>query len=63
MSNQLNLGLIGAGRIGRLHAEHIATRIPNARCLLVADVDEAAARRAADDFRINYAVKDYHMVL
>ncbi len=63
MSTQLNLGLIGAGRIGRLHAEHIATRIPNARCLLVADVDETAAQRAADEFRINYAVKDYRMVL
>lgn len=63
MSNQLNLGLIGAGRIGRLHAEHIATRIPNARCLLVADVDEEAAQRAADEFRINYAVKDYRMVI
>ena len=63
MTAQLNLGLIGAGRIGRLHAEHIATRILNARCVLVADVDESAAQRAADEFRINYAVQDYHMVM
>ncbi|MCB9136752.1 MAG: inositol 2-dehydrogenase [Caldilineaceae bacterium] len=59
----LNLGLIGAGRIGRVHAENIALRIPNARTLIVADVDEAAAQRCADEFRVNFAVKDYRMVL
>ena len=63
MSDMLNLGLIGAGRIGRLHAEHIAYRIPNARCLIVADVIEEAAQRAADEFRINYAVPDYQTIL
>jgi myo-inositol 2-dehydrogenase/D-chiro-inositol 1-dehydrogenase len=63
MSDMLNLGLIGAGRIGRLHAEHIAYRIPNARCLIVADVIEEAAQRAADEFRINYAVADYQTIL
>ena len=63
MSKQLNVGLIGAGRIGRLHAEHIAYRIPNARCLIVADVDEEAAKRCADDFRVNYAVADYTTII
>ncbi len=59
----LNLGLIGAGRIGRVHAENIAFRIPNARTLIVADADEASAQRCADDFRVNFAVKDYRMIL
>ncbi len=63
MSKQLNIGLIGAGRIGRVHAEHLAFRIPNARPLIVADVDEQAARAVADAFRFNYAVTDYHAVL
>ena len=63
MTAQLNLGLIGAGRIGRLHAEHIASRIPTARCLIVADVNEEAAQRAADEFRINYAVQDYTQII
>ena len=63
MTEQLNLGLIGAGRIGRLHAEHIASRIPTARCLIVADVNEEAAQRAADEFRINYAVQDYTQII
>ena len=39
----LNVGLIGAGRIGRLHAEHLAHRIPGARLLMVADVNVEAA--------------------
>lgn len=59
----LNLGLIGAGRIGRVHAETIQTRIPEARLVLVADVNEDAARKAADDFRINFAVADYTQLL
>ncbi len=63
MSTLLNLGLIGAGRIGKLHAEHIATRILNARCLIVADPDEEAAKFCADIFRINYAVPDYQTVV
>lgn len=63
MTEQLNLGLIGAGRIGRLHAAHIAFRIPNARCLIVADVNEEAAQRCADEFRINYAVQDYSTII
>jgi len=63
VSSQLNLGLIGAGRIGRLHAEHVAFRIPNARILIVADIDEEAAKAAADSYRINYAMADYKAIL
>mgnify|MGYP000064711822 FL=1 len=43
----LNIGLVGAGRMGRLHAENIARRIPNARLHSVADVNEQAARLCA----------------
>ncbi len=59
----IHLGLIGAGRIGRVHAQTIQTTIPDARLILVADLNEDAARAAADDFRINYAVGDYHQIL
>jgi myo-inositol 2-dehydrogenase/D-chiro-inositol 1-dehydrogenase len=48
----INLGLIGAGRVGRLHANTLTTRIPGASLLAVADVFEAAARSAAEDYRI-----------
>ncbi|MCY3833348.1 MAG: inositol 2-dehydrogenase [Chloroflexi bacterium] len=48
----INLGIIGAGRIGRLHANTLTTRVPGARVLAVADVFEAAAKSAAADFGI-----------
>ncbi len=59
----LSIGLIGAGRIGRLHAAHLTHRVPRARLVMVADVDEAAAHRCADDFGIPTATRDVEAVL
>jgi myo-inositol 2-dehydrogenase/D-chiro-inositol 1-dehydrogenase len=42
-SPQLTLGVIGTGRIGRLHAEHLRSRIPGAQLVALADLDPAAA--------------------
>jgi myo-inositol 2-dehydrogenase/D-chiro-inositol 1-dehydrogenase len=44
---KLNLGLIGAGRIGKVHAETIAFRIPEAALVAVADPNLASARELA----------------
>jgi myo-inositol 2-dehydrogenase / D-chiro-inositol 1-dehydrogenase len=59
----LKMGLIGAGRIGRLHAQHLATRIPEARLLIVADVFEDAARKCAEDYAIPFSTRHYREVL
>ena len=48
----INLGIIGAGRVGRLHASTLTTRIPGAKVLAIADVLEAAAKSAAVDYGI-----------
>ena len=48
----INLGIIGAGRVGRLHANTLMTRIPGAKLLAVADIIEEAARSAAADFGV-----------
>ncbi len=61
--NRLNLGLIGAGRIGRLHAEHLAFRLHDARVFMVADVNEIAARQCAEQFNIAQVAKDYRAIL
>lgn len=45
----IKLGLIGAGRVGRLHANTLTTRIPGAKVLAVADIFEEAAKSAAAD--------------
>ena len=60
---KLNVGLIGVGRIGRLHAEHLAYRIPTARLTAIADVNEAAARACADRLGIPVVTADYHALL
>ena len=59
----LNIGIIGAGRIGRVHAENLSLRIPRANILIVADVAEASARDCAQLYRIPQAVGDYRAVL
>jgi len=57
-SNKVNVGLIGAGRIGRVHAENLAYRIPNAKLVAVADVVEQAARKLAADLQISAIYRD-----
>jgi myo-inositol 2-dehydrogenase/D-chiro-inositol 1-dehydrogenase len=59
----LNLGVIGAGRIGTLHAENIATRIPAARLAGVADIRVAAAQEVAQRLRAARATADYRELL
>jgi myo-inositol 2-dehydrogenase/D-chiro-inositol 1-dehydrogenase len=44
---QLNVGIIGAGRIGKVHAETLAFRLPEARTLAIADVNREAAQAVA----------------
>lgn len=48
----LNVGIIGAGRIGRVHAETLAFRIPEARVAAVTDIRKEAAQAAASAFGI-----------
>ncbi len=59
----LKIGLIGAGRIGRLHAEHLTTRISLAELVMVADVFEENARQCAKRYAIPFATQDYHAIL
>jgi len=63
MTPTLNVGIIGAGRIGRVHAKHLAFQIPRAALSVVADVDEAAARDCAQQVDAPDAVQDYRAVL
>jgi myo-inositol 2-dehydrogenase/D-chiro-inositol 1-dehydrogenase len=61
--NSLKIGLIGAGRIGLLHAEHLTSRIPSAELVMVADAFEEVARQCAERYAIPYAAQDYRAVL
>jgi myo-inositol 2-dehydrogenase / D-chiro-inositol 1-dehydrogenase len=63
MAEVLNIGMIGAGRIGKVHAETVAYRIPSARLLAVADVDLAAAHQVKRRLGVPMATDDYHAVM
>ncbi|MCD6344279.1 MAG: inositol 2-dehydrogenase [Anaerolineae bacterium] len=63
MSSNVNVGIIGAGRIGRLHAEHLAFRIPAARLVAVSDIYLAAAQKCAADFNIPTVSQDHRVIM
>ncbi|GAC1366508.1 MAG: inositol 2-dehydrogenase [Ktedonobacteraceae bacterium] len=62
-THALKIGLIGAGRIGKLHAEHLSSRIRSADPLIIADPFGEAARQCAERYGIPHATHDYHEVL
>ena len=43
MSTALRIGVIGTGRIGRMHADYIARHTPRATLSAVSDVNAASA--------------------
>jgi myo-inositol 2-dehydrogenase/D-chiro-inositol 1-dehydrogenase len=59
----LSIGVIGAGRIGKVHAESVATRVPGARLRGVADINLAAARSLAGQWNAPRATGDYRELL
>ena len=52
MANKVRIGLLGAGRIGKLHGENLAHAVPNADLYAVADpfMNDATRAWAADIF-------------
>jgi len=46
-AKQIRIGIIGAGRIGKVHAETIAFRLPEAEPVVIADVKVQAAQEVA----------------
>lgn len=52
MNSHLNVGIIGAGRIGKVHAANLTYRIPNASVIAVADVNLAAAKQLAAQYSV-----------
>src|SRR2546430_9744494 len=58
----MRIAAIGVGRLGLLHAQNLARRVPRAELAVVVDVDEAAARRAGELCGVPYAT-DYRAAL
>jgi len=52
VSNRLNVGVIGVGRMGRLYAANLAQRVPNARLVAVADQKAGLAESFAKEYGV-----------
>lgn len=60
---KVNIGVIGVGRIGRLHARNLKYQIPGTKVLAVADIFEKSAREVASQLEIPITEKDYRVLL
>lgn len=58
-SKHVGVGIIGAGKMGRIHATNIARGIPNARLVAVSDVVEDSAKKLAAEFGVPNVFADY----
>ena len=61
---KLRVGIIGAGRIGQVHAKSITYHIPQAEIVAISDLFPENAQKVADDLGIPKAVQpgDYDLV-
>lgn len=55
----VKIALIGAGRIGNVHAKAVMTALPNATIVAVADYYKEAAQSLADEFGIESATDNH----
>ncbi len=63
MANKVRIGLLGAGRIGKLHGENLAHAVPNADLYAVADPFMNDVTRAwAADMGIEKCYDDPEMI-
>jgi myo-inositol 2-dehydrogenase/D-chiro-inositol 1-dehydrogenase len=56
--DKVRIGIIGAGRIGKVHAETLAFRIPEAVTVAIADLNESAAKSLAEHCGISRVERD-----
>lgn len=57
MDETVRAGLVGLGRMGRVHAANLAGRIPGAKLVRMVDADEDASRAADRSYREGRAVR------
>lgn len=60
---KLRIGVIGTGRIGRLHANNLVSSVKDADVVAVSDMNLPAAREVAEALQIPACYADYHEIL
>ncbi|MGC9349080.1 MAG: inositol 2-dehydrogenase [Anaerolineae bacterium] len=59
----VTVGIIGAGRIGAVHAQNLTTRIPGAKVLAISDIRREAAERCAEATGIPEVYEDAESIV
>jgi predicted dehydrogenase len=62
MADKVNIGIIGAGMIGKYHLETYA-KIPEAQVVAVCDIREDEAKSVAAKYGVKHVLTDYHKLL
>ena len=63
MDNKLRIGIIGAGRIGKLHANNLVNRVPGAEVAAISDVVIEAAQALAEQLGVAKYTADYKEII
>jgi myo-inositol 2-dehydrogenase/D-chiro-inositol 1-dehydrogenase len=63
MKRQVNIAVIGTGRIGSMHTRNLVRYIHEANLVAVCDIRLEVAQAVADELGIERVVKDYHELL
>lgn len=63
MTRQVNLAVIGTGRMGSVHTRNLVRQIPEANLVAVCDIRLEVAQAIAAELGIQRAVRDYHELL
>ncbi len=59
----LKIGVVGAGRIGKLHVENLMTRVKDATVVAVSDVVQESAQALAQQWNIKKVHPDYQALI
>jgi len=59
----IRVGIIGVGQIGKSHLRNYTTKVPAARIVAAADVDENELTKVCDQFGIQHRYRDFRELL
>jgi len=63
MGKKLRIGVIGAGRIGKLHSNNLVNRVPDAEVVAISDVYLEGAKALAESLGVKKVYDDYKKIL
>jgi len=63
MTRQVNIAVIGTGRMGSVHTRNLARQIPEANLVAVCDIRLEVAQAIAAELGVKRVVRDYHELL